>query len=213
MKALEINLLPQEIQAAQARARHMRGWIAALIPPSLLLLLLLGIDGVRSVQADELRKTSEQLQSDLTAGRAEIRGLSGSVAQATLQLQRSDALRSKRAWSALIDLIGQCMPTDCWLDSLATDPELPSATPMAMPVAPSVSATSANGRTDLPVTVTIDAPRKLRLVGFSLSAGEPLAFVTNLKQTGVFSAVSLERSVLESESSQARFRFEIMCEW
>lgn len=210
MRAIEINLLPPEFQQAQARARHVRNWLVGLIAPVLLLLVLLGVDGVRGVQADELRRTSEDLQSELSARRAEVRGLTAAAAVAALQLQRSDALRSKRAWSTLIDLVGQCMPAECWLESLATDPELPASSPAAPPVTGSAPS---GGTPQQPATVTIDAPRKLRIAGYATSAGQPLAFVTNLKQTGTFKSVNLERSVLESELGQARFRFEIICEW
>ena len=61
--------------------------------------------------------------------------------------------------------------------------------------------------------MTIDAPRKLRLIGYALNDAQPMEFVTRLKDAQVFQRVTLERSLLETSEEAQRFRFELVCEW
>jgi Tfp pilus assembly protein PilN len=205
--AIELNLLPREVCAAQARARHVRTWITCGAPVLLVLLGLLALDGVRGVQAADLRDQVAGLTRTLSARRAEVKNLTESLAEATLHLKRSDALRAKRNWSDVLVFIGRHMPKECWLESVATDPDSPSP---GTPVAP---AKAAAGKTNAPTTVTIDAPRKLRIGGHSLDSAAPLTFVANLKESGVFAKVALEHSVLEPDARLPRFRFEVLVEW
>ena len=96
----------------------------------------------------------------------------------------------------------------CWLTSIATDPGAPTG-------AASKSRPSSDGdeEQDGSITVTIDAPRKMRLAGYATDAAEPYRFVANLKDTEVFSWIALERSQREAKLNGYYFLFELVCEW
>lgn len=205
--SVRLNLLPHELQQAQARNRHIQVWSAVIVPVAAVLCALLIVDGVRRVQADDVRDRNDDLQEELEIRRSEVRSLTESVAEVSLHLQRSDALRAKRNWSGMLALIGKCMPQSCWLTSLATDPEV-------APAGAAISISSKAGSAgQVAGAVTIEAPRRLKIAGFALDAAEPHLFVANLKQTEVFKVVRLEQSLLQQEFDPPRFRFELVCEW
>ena len=59
----------------------------------------------------------------------------------------------------------------------------------------------------------IEVPRKLKIVGYATTPAEPHAFVTALKDSGVFTNVALERLLREPMLDGFYFRFELDCEW
>lgn len=205
---ISVNLIPDTIQAAQKQRRHLRWWGMLILAASVVLVVPLGIDWYQSARAAELHAQDEQLQSVLATTRAELRAQMAQANTTLLHLERAKALRSKRAWSAMFALISRCMPAGCWLTSFATDPPGPSLGAVG-------TITMAGRETDgeARTTVTIEAPRKLRLSGYATDAAEPHEFVANLKSTGAFSHVLLEGSRREPELDGYYSRFELVCEW
>ncbi len=208
-----LNLLPEGVQAAQARRRHVKRWALILAVTAVAGTVPAGAHWMRHVQIEELGAQSEKLQSDLTAARVELRTATAEANDAFLRLERAKALRSKRAWSGMLALIGSCLPKQCRLTSLATDPEVPpAAAPVARsPVPP--AATPGAAAPEKPAVVTIEAPRKLRITGEALDSADPLSFVAKLKESQVFRDVILERSLRERPEQESQFRFELICEW
>jgi hypothetical protein len=51
------------------------------------------------------------------------------------------------------------------------------------------------------------------MVGNAGDATQPLAFVAQLKESRVFREVTLERTHREADEKEARFKFEVLCEW
>jgi len=209
-----LNLIPAAFQLAQVRRRRLRGWsvlVGATVAASSLPALA---QWMQERNLNELRELRQAAEINLSATRSELKSLTVESSDLFLRLERAKALRSKRNWSGMFRLLATALPADCWLSLLATDPDLPPlvpATPKSATPAP-VPAGKA-GSTTQPVSVTIDAPRRLRIVGHSSEASGPLAFVLKLKEAGVFRDVILQRTQRESADPQSPFRFEMVCEW
>ncbi len=223
-----VNLIPEGVQAAQARGRHIGRWAVCFAVTSAVAVVPLGAHWMQHVRIDELRAQSDKLQIDLAAARTELKTATAAANDAFLRIERAKALRTKRAWSNMLALIGSCLPKDCWLTSIATDPDVPSVGPPLRKAAPSTdpasSAASKEGQRgstlgpEKPAVVTIDAPRKLRMFGEATDATQPLSFVTRLKESQVFREVTLERSLREKSNpgdgaDESNYRFELICEW
>jgi len=212
----EVNLIPEAVLVAQAQRRHAKGWLILVLVIAALNVLPLVLDWSRRAHAAELRDESGRIQRELVSSRSQLRTTSAEATRIFLEVERARALRSKRAWSSMFALIASCMPSDCWLASVATDPETPAGG--AAPQRPAAQAKVAGGERE---TVTIEAPRKLRIVGYALTDTQPLALVTNLKESLVFENVLLERSLRapdvspgeSAKSNAALYQFEIVCEW
>lgn len=205
---ITVNLIPKRVQDAQVRRRHIKGWTLINLVAGVSLAVPVCIDRVQQAKAQELQLERTLLTRELTAMRKQLAVVEGQAEDAFLRLQRADALRSKRAWSGMLALIGSAMPPQCWLTRLATDPKTPGRGPSRP--APAVKRPPAGQASP---QVMIEAPRKLRLIGRATGASDPLAFVTNLKETGVFHRVSLAGTSREQGERESNFRFEIVCEW
>jgi len=207
-----LNLLPESVQAAQAQRRHVKRWALILTAAAVAGTVPAGAHWMQHLQIEELGAQSEKLQSDLAAARVELRTATAEANDAFLRLERAKALRSKRAWSGMLALIGSCLPKQCWLTSIATDPEVPPAGPVVRSPLPP-AATPGAAAPEKPAVVTIEAPRKLRISGEALDSADPLSFVAKLKESQVFRDVILERSLREGPEQESQFRFELICEW
>ena len=203
-----VNLIPQAVQTAQARRRHVGRWTTALATVSLALAVPLAIDWYDRARADDLRAEHSELEQRLGTQRGELRALTGQLQEVGTRLERANALRAKRAWSSLLAMIGRRMPEGCWLTSIATDPPVPSEGAARGP-APHKNDPASQQAT----TLAIESPRMLRLAGYAADVAEPHEFVAKLKETGVFSRVVLERSRSEPVLDGTYFRFDLVCEW
>ncbi|MGD2108921.1 MAG: hypothetical protein PVI86_05970 [Phycisphaerae bacterium] len=218
---VSVNLIPASVQVTQRRQRHLKFWSVMGAASITLLSVPLGAEWYQRTQAAELRVEGQSVHKRLVTTRAELRAQTTAANELLLQLKRAKALRAKRAWSGMIGLLEGCMPGGTWLTSVATDPASPSGTGRAALPPPSASVSAAGRRTSgkddaakhLDVTVTIDAPRKIRIIGYATHAGEPHLFVANLKAAGVFTNVALVRSQREPVLDGYFFLFELVCEW
>lgn len=209
---IQVNLIPAHVQLGQMRRQRLRVWAAGNAVVAVAVIVPFALEWLNQARAEELQARNVEVQQQLSAAAANLRAVRDEAEQLHLQIRRADALRSKRAWSGMLGLIAGCMPPGSWLTQLATDPPAPrgaggAATPRSSPtISPTTKAAT-------PPVVTIEAPRKLRLIGYASTAAEPLTLVTNLKDTGVFARVTLERSQLDHVNERAAFRFEVVCEW
>ena len=206
-----LNLVPESVQAAQARRRHVKRWALVLVVTAVAGTVPAGAHWMQHLRIEELGAQSEKLQSDLAAARVELRTATAEANDAFLRLERAKALRAKRAWSGMLALIGSCLPKQCWLTSIATDPDVPSSAPVVHKTLP--PATPGATAAEKPAVMTIEAPRRLRITGEALDSADPLSFVARLKETQVFREVILERSLRERPEQESQFRFELICEW
>jgi Tfp pilus assembly protein PilN len=210
-----INLIPESTQIAQARRRHAARWAVVVFVAGLACALPWTAHWAQHARIEELKSINDQLQTDLHGARTELKRVSSEAADLLLRIERARALREKRSWSAMMALIASTLPRDCWLTSVATDP--PSAAAGATPArkaAPTPAAPAPGGPAPpKPAAVTVEAPRKLRLVGNASNSTEPLVFVAALKEARVFQEVVLEQATAEGDQKTPLFRFEVRCEW
>lgn len=205
-----MNLIPKQLQLSRARSRRIKAWALPIAAAAMVLVVPVVIDKYRSVEAGRLRAENIQLQRQITGQRAELTDVTAQAHQALVQLQRAEALRSKRAWSAVLALVARRIPPGCWLTSIASDPAAPG---QAGARSPTRRSRILEREQESVSSVTIDAPRKLRITGYATDAAEPHQFVTRLKQTAVFAYVGLEASHREPVLGGSYFRFELTCEW
>ena len=212
---ITINLMPTPMILAQSRRRHLRRWGISIGTAAIALLLAIGNAWLQRKETDRLRSEEALILAALDEQRVLLRAVTAESNQVQAHVQRADALRAKRAWSRLLGVIGTALPGTSWLTNLSTDPARPAgiaARTMSPPTATGANAPAANGAGAAPV-VMIDAPRKLRLVGYAIDAAEPYQFVSNLKAAGVFSDVALIGAQREPVLDGSYFRFEVVCGW
>ncbi len=220
MKTIGINLVPQNVQVVHIRARLLRFWISMSCVGLLALGGALIFNWFQTSKAGSLQDRLNLTENELTKLRSDVRLLASEASQIQQQLERADALRSKRAWSGLLAMIAEKLPADCHLQNISTDPGKPPAESILHGSAKPANAAPAllpNGQPAPPPppprTVTIDAPRKLRMTGFANDPAQPVAFVSALKESGAFTHVNLERAQWEPAALNSGFRFELVCEW
>ncbi len=210
---VKVNLIPESVQAAQARRRHLKRWAVSLSAAALIVSLPGGGHWMQHLRIDELHAQNNKLQNDLRSARSDLKTTSAQANDAFLRVERAKALRTKRAWSDMLALIGACLPRDCFLTSIATDPPVPSAAANVKKPVSQSSAAAVTPEQEKPDVVIIDAPRKLRMTGEAEDAAQPLIFVAKLKESQVFQDVTLQRSSRDKPEDETRFQFELICEW
>ena len=217
LRMVFVNLIPQSIVAQQWRKRRIARWTAAVLVAVGALLVPLTLEGWQTARAEQLRARRRALERDRASLSSELNALATESQSVYLQIERANALRSKRSWSGMLALIAGTIPEGCWLTTIETVPAAPasgaaSASAAAPAPARTVSEKTA-GEVAVETVVTIEAPRQMRIAGYATDASEPLTFVTRLNATGVFARVGLERSLRESVEDGSYFRFDILCEW
>jgi len=204
---VSVNLLPEHLIITQVRRRRTRRWIIACLLSGVVAAIPLGLESYRIARAEELTATNDRLSREMASVETELSDIVVASQEAFLQIERAKALRSKRSWSAILGLLSDAMPAGCWLTELSTDPPFPTgATRQTIPTDPRQAK-------DPPATVIIEAPRKLRIVGFASDAAEPLEFLDRLKAAGVFANVASQGVRREPLGGAYYFRFELECIW
>jgi Tfp pilus assembly protein PilN len=205
---IAINLIPGPIQVARVRRIRVRRWLMAVGASVVAVLIPFASD--QAQQAHQRRLSSEQaeLMNKLEVLRVEVKRLSTDAQMALLQLERAAALRSKRAWSGMLELIATTLPPDCWLSAVATEPAMPPSVAGGRVV----SSVGPPG-TKPAASVPIESPRKLKLTGHSVDPASPHTFARRLREQGVFSHVSVMQGAKESAMDGQYFRFQLECEW
>lgn len=204
---ISVNLIPQHVQVSQARRRRIQRWSGACLVAVGLLVIPLGLDWSTRAKAESLKLRYELAVEAYQTLRTELRESAGVVERARTQIERAEALGSKRAWSSMLMLITEALPDRAWLTTIETDPPAPQGGTR------SSRTTNATASPDEPSVVTIDAPRALRLIGYAPDAPDPMELVSNLKNSGVFERVDLKHSKREAGVDGSYFRFELICEW
>ena len=214
MDRLRINFIPARIQFAQARKEHLRAWAIGIAVVLLLDAVPVVMHWSAHHEAATRREQAAKLEDQLQDLRKDVQTTTTAAHEASLQLERANALRAKRSWSAMLGLVARSMPASCWLNTLATDPDAPSASASAQPSSPAPNA-GPNAIAVKPLArkvVAVEAPRKLRLIGYAINATDPLTFVTRLREQKAFDRIALERT-MRGPGPDDPFQFEIVCEW
>ena len=203
-----IDLIPQSARFARARRRHIKAWALALAAAAALLVVPAIIAWSQQSDIARLRRRNDELQSGLAVARGKLRTVTATAKATLTRLERAKALRSKRAWSSILAEIDKRMTPGSWLTSIATDPKSPSTR-----AGNSRSRGTRGKDQESKTSVAIEAPRKLRIAGYTTLAGEPHQLVRNLKSSGIFTAVTLVDSRREPALDASYYRFEVVCEW
>ena len=204
-----VNLIPLTRQIARTRRRHMKVWAVAATVAAAILAVPMVHRGMQRAEAAHLRTGYDQELAQIQVLRIQVRAASRQATDARIRLERAAILRAKRNWSGMAALIAMCLPDGCWLTSLRTDPAAPGASDAFRRRAPLGDAMDS----ETSKTVTIEAPRKLRIAGYAAAAAEPHVFVAELKNAGIFTQVELEHVMREAVLDGSYFRFELVCEW
>lgn len=205
---ISINLIPRDVRQRQAQRRRLGRWASVAIVGLLLLGVSAGFGFSRRGTADELRAIDADLQVKVTRARTNLQTITAELMSAQNNLEHATALRTKRAWSGMIALIARSMPEDCWLTSIATDPERP---PAGKRKTKKTASKKSIGKK--PEVVVIDAPRRLKIIGYAQEASQPNEFVDRLNHSGVFRLVELGQSQREPVLDGSYYRFQLYCEW
>jgi len=204
------NFIPSSVLAARAKRRHLQTWSTAIGGAICALMLPLILDWTNRARAAEMEAVSENLASELRQRHTEHREATSQAALLQGQIERAKALRSKRAWSAMLGLVGSCLPDSAWLTLIATDPPTPVG---GGPSGRTLGRGKAGGESTNKQTVTIDAPRRLRIRGYAENHEEIYEFMRFLKDADAFNDVTLIRSGIEHPGKQPAVGFEVICEW
>jgi len=204
---MNINLIPEKVRNRHKRKMRIRNWAIVFLAATVVLAIPIGWDWSREAKANRLRHRQREQAATRTTMQADWERIKNEVSRTQAQIERADALRSKRAWSSMLALITQAVPEDAWLVTVATDPAMPPIH-TAKAAAASGAATQAEA-----ASITIDAPSKINIVGYAAHAQDPITLVSSLKASGAFEDVTLTRSFLESMDDGSYFRFDIICEW
>ena len=204
-----VNLIPAPILATRAAKRHLKGWCLVVVVALAANAVPLVADVLSTARAAELRHERDGLSQEVAQARQEADATTAEAAESLARLERAKALRSKRAWSAMFALIGGCLPDEAWLTSIATDPPAPTEatrTRRSLGKRPQDEGKA-------PDTITIDAPRKLEILGYVRDHALLYTFMSSLKSTGIFTAVELIRSGEQRVGEDTAVGFELTCEW
>ena len=210
-----VNLIPSALLFGRARGRRLRIWGGSAAVALVLVGIPCVLNQVRAAQAESLREELAVLSVEETSFRRQLREIDREAKHLASQTERARALRSKRAWSKLLTLLGACLPEEAWYTSIATDPVSPLAGRSTRRVAPVTSVpgqpTAAGARETK--TITIDAPRRLVLKGFALEYKHVYELIGHLKATEVFTEIELLQSGVETNRDVPAVRFELACDW
>ncbi|HNQ23610.1 MAG TPA: hypothetical protein PKK06_11000 [Phycisphaerae bacterium] len=209
---VSINLLPEEVRRAQTRRLHLTRWSLAVAAALLLLAVPVGLDFLHRAQAVRLRGEEARLKRELGTVRNEVATVTAESAKVMTQIERARALRAKRAWSALFALIANALPEETWLTAVATDPATPAGARAEPLLALLQSVPNTEGAPQAQV-VTIEAPRKLRLLGYAADYPQLYEFMAHLKACGAFTEVLQVRAGLEPVLTGSAVGFEVLCTW
>lgn len=206
-----VNFIPSSMLGARRRRDHLRRWAAAAIAAACTTIVPLVLNEIGRAQAGELRDKQVETASALSKARKEVEADKLENTKLQGRIDRARALRTKRAWSAMFVMIGNCLPRGAWLSSIATDPAAPSS-------GGSAALRPARGKGKQPEkpaaeTVRIEAPQQLVLNGFAAEHAHLYAFISNLKGTDVFSDVKLLRSGAEESADREVVGFTLTCAW
>jgi hypothetical protein len=214
---ISVNLIPESMLLAHLRRRHTRRWLVIGIASATLLAAPIALESYRAARAESLDQQWRLIKRELDTLQSELSSVTLASRDTYLQIERARALRTKRSWSSMLGVIASAMPEGCWLTELATDPATPSGGASSARRTgsgpPATAPTDSPESTDQKRTVTIEAPRAIRLIGYAADSSEPLVFVSRLKETGVFRSVNLENAQRQPVADGHYFRFELLCGW
>ncbi len=200
-----INLIPPPIMEGQRRARHLRRWGLALTLAAIVTAIPISWQIHQESVANRLRRKNADLAIRIASARIELADVIGEFDQLVEQIERANALRTKRSWASFLAMISQEMPSEVWLTTMATEtPQAPSR-PAGRPPASKDEPTQG-------LTVLAGA-RAFMLDGYAIDHDDLYEFMARLKASGAFDYVELVRAERQDVLRSRAVHFELTCTW
>ena len=211
---IRVNLIPDQQRLARRRRVHLARWGVAFCALLICGAIPVTMDLSNRARAVALRTEQSANDIQLTSVRKELLAVTATSGEVRSQIERAAALRGKRSWSGLIAMIGRVAPPDVWLRGLATEPAQPGSNSVRGRVLGEAKP-NADG---VESRVTIDAPRALVVEGYTTNHQALYQLMSGLKNTGVFTSVTLRNSSREHVLRGMPvdfdlFTFELACGW
>ncbi len=211
-----INLIDESVLAARRRRRHLRRWLMVLLATAGAAAFPVGLEVSRQQRVQSLKKEKGVLNAHIESSRSKLSAMGMEIRALQAQAARADALRRKRPWSQLLRRVAEVMPQELWLVSLSTVPAAPvgghkNMIPEEVPANAPFSGDPKGERS--PKVVTMEAPRALTFEGYALAHGNLYEFMSRLKDTNLFTDISLTRAYEEAVLTAEAVRFKIECRW
>lgn len=200
-----VNLMSSKLRLARRRSHRIRAWVTAVTVMSILAAVPVSISAVQAARAAGIENDIVPVLDHLKAAHQKLDVLKQRGAVLSTQIDRADALRSKRHWSDLLALISRELPDELWLTQVTSRDAKVESTPVA--------AATATGPTAGPEVVHIDGPGGLEIRGFAISHEWIYEWIKRLKDTSAFRRVELMESAAESVHRGEAVRFVLECEW
>ncbi len=200
---ISVNLLSPTVTFRRRQKARVRVWLIVVAVVAGLSAIPLGADLIKSAQAAALRRQVEPLNANVADARNRLDKVSAECRNLTTQLARADALRAKRDWAGLLQLIAGQIPPQVWLDSLET----------FTAEAPSRPTGSARNKQPKNQNVVIPGPAGMHIVGYATDNDWLYEFMSRLKLTGAFRTVELTMAGRVPVLQGAAVRFSLTCTW
>jgi len=189
------------MRVARRRARRARWWLATVAVAGGLAAIPVSINTVQRARAAAIERRTVPAKARVEESRRKLRLLRARCAQLSLEISRASALRAKRPWAGLLQLIAGRLPQEIWLtriESVAAEPPTP-----VPPATPDPEDTD----------VRLDGPGAIRIRGYALAHESIYEWIDRLKKTQVFTRVQLAEAVKEPMLQGEAVRFELECRW
>lgn len=209
-----INLINPAILQSRQRIRHAHGWAVGIIVLAAVSSVPLGLELTHEQHLRDLRQRQQSLQTALTADRARLQKVAEETRSLESQINRSEALRTKRPWYSLLAMVSQSLTPEIWLTSAATEPAAPVRGDLDL-IPKDADAPPKDGKSPQPPAraVTLEAPRALAFEGYALEHRFLYEFMTHLKTTDLFTDVTLIKANQEPVLGFAAIQFRLLCKW
>lgn len=205
---IEINLIPKQILVIRSRQRRALRWLSSCGMAVAVLVGIAGIDWLNRAEAYKLTKRRDDLRGKQTEVRLQLDSLRTVSHEFQMQIERARALHAKRPWSGMLSMTAMHLSDAMWLTQFSTIPETPTARSSR-----ARKKQDDGEETEEDPTVTIDAPRQLKLEGYAVNASDPTTLVAALQAESIFEDVKLVQSQRYEQKDDVRFKFEIICSW
>jgi Tfp pilus assembly protein PilN len=203
-----VNLMPPQAWARRCLRRRIRAWSAALVVALLFAKVALGLYATSAAKAAAVMSDAAPLTSEFERVRAQLAETAQACTALAKQIERADALRTKRDWAGLFAMVSERTPPTVWLTGLKSAGGDGRGSHRHTAAAPS---TDAAGEAE--PLLLLEGPDQLRIEGYALELESLYDFMGALKSAKVFESVELSAAGREPMLRATAVRFIIVCDW
>jgi len=204
-----VDLMPAAVRSRQARRRRVRHWVTAAISSACLGAIPVSLELVNRHRLDDLEHRRRGVEQEMASTEQALQQTEAGARKYSDQIIQADALRTKRSWAGLLQMIGQSMTQRVWLTSVATKAPNERSGAEQRRRGPQGPATQNPERPD----IVLEGPRHLEIVGYAVDHADLYVLMTELKERGSFLDVDLTSSGHEPTLRGSAVRFTLECRW